>query len=137
MHSFWLCKQKKIDLTIKTTVHPMKHTKDHGIHDDDSDHPLHELTFGFVVHRQSVTLLLSICVLTFRRHFRDDPEIATQVIKLKTERLFGDATAAGGGEEIHMESKCSFHLDKDADEKALGEKKQTNQLAQWITNKTI
>lgn len=60
------------------------HKGPRNTHDDDSNHPLHELTFGFVVHRQSVTLLLSICVLTFRKHFRDEPEIATQVIKLKT-----------------------------------------------------
>lgn len=50
----------------------------------DSNHPLHELTFGSVVHRRSVTLLLSICVLTFRRYFKDEPKIATQVIELKT-----------------------------------------------------
>lgn len=85
MHSFWLCKlQKKRPHYKDNSTSYETHKGTWNTHDDDSDHPLHELTFGFVVHRQSVTLLLSICVLTFRRHFRDDPEIATQVIKLKT-----------------------------------------------------
>jgi len=63
----------KTDLTMKSTVHHIKHiVKDHGnTHNHNSNHHLHEMTLSFVIYKQVMTYSAFACVRAFRSYFRD------------------------------------------------------------------